>query len=42
MRDVGESQNSYFVETAVDMLAEKLNIDPSVFRLASMRTVALH
>ena len=40
MRDVGESQNSYFVETAVDMLAEKLNIDPSVFRLASMRTVA--
>ena len=40
MRDVGESQNSYFVETAVDMLAEAYNMDPSQFRLQNMRTAA--
>jgi len=40
MRDVGESQNHYFVETIVDMLAEKLNIDPATFRLNNMRTAA--
>lgn len=40
MRDVGESQNSYFVETAVDMLAQKYNMDPAQFRLQNMRTAA--
>jgi len=40
MRDVGESQCSFFTETAVDMLAEKLNIDPAQFRLNNMRTAA--
>jgi CO/xanthine dehydrogenase Mo-binding subunit len=40
MRDVGESQCSFFCETAVDMLAEKLNIDPAEFRLKNMRTAA--
>jgi len=40
MRDVGESQNSYFVETCVDMLAEKYNMDPAAFRLQNMRTAA--
>jgi len=38
MRDVGESQNSWFTETAVDMLAEKMNVDPATFRLNNMRT----
>ena len=38
MRDVGESQCSLFTETAVDLLAEKLNIDPALFRLNNMRT----
>ncbi|MGA2200114.1 MAG: molybdopterin cofactor-binding domain-containing protein, partial [Nitrososphaerales archaeon] len=40
MRDVGESQNHWFTEQVVDMLAEKLNIDPQVFRLNNMRTAA--
>ncbi|MDG6903143.1 MAG: xanthine dehydrogenase family protein molybdopterin-binding subunit [Nitrososphaerota archaeon] len=39
-RDVGESQNSYFVEASVDMLAEKMNINPATFRLNNMRTAA--
>jgi len=38
MRDVGESQGSWFIETAVDMLAEKMGIDPEQFRLNNMRT----
>ena len=38
MRDVGESQCAFFMETAVDMLAEKLNIDPVTFRLNNMIT----
>ncbi|MDG6924249.1 MAG: xanthine dehydrogenase family protein molybdopterin-binding subunit [Nitrososphaerota archaeon] len=38
MRDVGESQCSLLTETAVDMLAEKLNIDPATIRLNNMRT----
>jgi len=38
MRDVGESQCSLLTETAVDMLAEKLNIDPAQFRLNNMKT----
>jgi len=40
MRDVGESQCSMVTETAVDMLAEKLNVDPAQFRLNNMRTQA--
>ncbi|MDG6901391.1 MAG: xanthine dehydrogenase family protein molybdopterin-binding subunit [Nitrososphaerota archaeon] len=39
-RDVGESQNHFFVEVAVDMLAEKMNIDPNTFRMNNMRTAA--
>jgi CO/xanthine dehydrogenase Mo-binding subunit len=38
MRDVGESQGHFFMETGVDMLAEKLSIDPAEFRLKNMRT----
>jgi xanthine dehydrogenase YagR molybdenum-binding subunit len=38
MRDVGESQGHYFIDAAVDMLAEKLNVDPAEFRLKNMRT----
>jgi len=40
MRDVGESQGHYYVETMVDMLAEKEGVDPSTFRLNNMRTAA--
>ena len=40
MRDVGESQISFMMETAVDMLAQKLNIDPAEFRLNNMITAA--
>jgi CO/xanthine dehydrogenase Mo-binding subunit len=40
MRDVGESQNHWYVETMVDMLAEKEGVDPSTFRLNNMRTAA--
>lgn len=40
MRDVGESQCSLLTETAVDLLAEKLNLDPAQFRLNNMRTQA--
>jgi carbon-monoxide dehydrogenase large subunit len=39
-RDVGETQNTFMMETCVDMLAEKLNIDPYQFRLNNMRTAA--
>jgi CO/xanthine dehydrogenase Mo-binding subunit len=38
MRDVGESQGHFFMETAVDMLAEKLGVNPAEFRLKNMRT----
>ncbi|HVP22436.1 MAG TPA: xanthine dehydrogenase family protein molybdopterin-binding subunit [Conexivisphaerales archaeon] len=38
MRDVGEGQAHFFMEVAVDMLAEKLGIDPVQFRLKNMRT----
>ena len=38
MRDVGESQCHFFVESTIDMLAEKLGIDPVTFRLNNMRT----
>lgn len=38
MRDVGESQCHFQIETAVDMLAEKMGIDPATFRLNNMRT----
>jgi len=40
MRDVGESQNHWYVETVVDMLAEKMNMDPAAFRLQNLRTAA--
>jgi CO/xanthine dehydrogenase Mo-binding subunit len=39
-RDVGESQCHFMMEAAVDMLAEKLGIDPVTFRLNNMRTKA--
>ncbi|MCL5067123.1 MAG: xanthine dehydrogenase family protein molybdopterin-binding subunit, partial [Thaumarchaeota archaeon] len=38
MRDVGESQGHYIMETAVDMLAQQMNIDPTQFRLTNMRS----
>ena len=38
MRDVGESQGHFILEVAIDMLAEKLGIDPVEFRLKNMRT----
>ena len=37
-RDVGESQCHFMMECAVDMLAEKLGVDPVTFRLKNMRT----
>ena len=37
-RDVGITQNDWMMETAVDMLAEKLNVDPATFRLNNLRT----
>jgi CO/xanthine dehydrogenase Mo-binding subunit len=37
MRDVGESQGHFIMEYAVDMLAQKLNVDPTVFRMQNMR-----
>ena len=37
MRNVGESQGHYFMETIIDMLAEKLNFDPAQFRINNMR-----
>lgn len=40
MRDVGESQCHFIMETTIDMLAEKLGIDPATFRLNNMRTSA--
>ncbi|MDG6902883.1 MAG: xanthine dehydrogenase family protein molybdopterin-binding subunit [Nitrososphaerota archaeon] len=40
MRDVGESQGHFIMESAVDMLAEKLGIDPLTFRLNNMRAGA--
>ena len=38
MRNVSGSQNHFVIEIAVDMLAEKLKIDPFVFRVNNMRT----
>lgn len=40
MRDVGESQCHFLMESAVDMLAEKLGLSPTDFRLNNMRTKA--
>ena len=40
MRDVGASQSHFMMETVVDMLAQKLNIDPLKFRMDNMRTQA--
>lgn len=37
MRDVGESQCHFIMESAVDMLAEKLGIDPVTFRQNNIR-----
>jgi len=39
-RDVGESQAHFILESAVDMLAQKLNVDPVQFRLQNMRGVS--
>jgi CO/xanthine dehydrogenase Mo-binding subunit len=39
-RDVGESQCHFMMETTMDMLAEKLGINPDAFRLKNMRTKA--
>jgi len=38
-RDVGESQVHFMVESTIDMLAQKLGIDPVTFRLNNMRDV---
>ncbi len=38
MRDVGESQAHFAMEVAIDMLAEKLGIDPVTFRLNNIRS----
>jgi CO/xanthine dehydrogenase Mo-binding subunit len=40
MRDVGESQGHFIMEVAMDMLAEKLGLDPMKFRLQNLRTAA--
>ena len=37
MRDVGESQCHFIMESAIDMLAEKLGIDPVTFRVNNIR-----
>ena len=39
MRNVGGSQGHWITEIAIDMLAEKLNIDPAQFRLMNMHDV---
>jgi CO/xanthine dehydrogenase Mo-binding subunit len=36
-RNVGESQGHFFLESMADMLSEKMNIDPTKFRLINMR-----
>ncbi|MGD0637432.1 MAG: xanthine dehydrogenase family protein molybdopterin-binding subunit [Nitrososphaerales archaeon] len=38
MRDVGESQCHFMLESTIDMMAQKLNVDPTQFRLNNMRT----
>ena len=38
MRDVGESQAHFAMEVAIDMLAEKVGMDPVAFRLKNIRT----
>ncbi len=40
MRDVGESQTHFAMESTIDMLADQLGIDPVTFRLNNMRTSA--
>lgn len=40
LRNVGEGQSHFILESAVDMLAEKLNIDPVQFRLNNMRGIS--
>jgi CO/xanthine dehydrogenase Mo-binding subunit len=40
MRDVGESQGHFIMETSVDQLAKALNMDPLQFRLKNGRTRA--
>ncbi|MEM0506732.1 MAG: xanthine dehydrogenase family protein molybdopterin-binding subunit [Thermosphaera sp.] len=37
MRDVGESYGHFILESTIDMLAEKLGVDPYEFRLKNMR-----
>ncbi|MDG6995644.1 MAG: xanthine dehydrogenase family protein molybdopterin-binding subunit [Nitrososphaerota archaeon] len=38
MRDVGESQAHFILESAIDQLAQQLGIDPVTFRLNNIRT----
>ncbi|MCL4355533.1 MAG: xanthine dehydrogenase family protein molybdopterin-binding subunit [Nitrososphaerota archaeon] len=40
MRSVGEEQGHFIMESAMDELAQKLNMDPTAFRLKNMRTSA--
>ena len=40
MRDIGESQTHFAMESTIDMLANQLGIDPVTFRLNNMRTSA--
>jgi CO/xanthine dehydrogenase Mo-binding subunit len=40
MRSVGEEQGHFIMESAMDELAAKLNMDPVQFRLKNMRTTA--
>ena len=37
MRDVGESQGHFFIESLVDELAQKLNMDPAALRRQNLR-----
>lgn len=37
MRDVGESQGHFIMESVIDELAQKLNMDPTQFRLQNLR-----
>lgn len=41
MRDVGESQGHFIIESAVDQLAQALGMDPAAFRLKNIRQAAV-
>ena len=40
MRSVGEEQGHFIMESAIDSLAQQLNMDPAAFRMKNMRTSA--